>query len=85
MSNPKSTLFFLALFTTVVPVNTGLAEGAAVVGTVVSLALAGYLAIALLFSRRPFQLAYQRVGYVFDAVFGVLMIALGIRVALVDR
>lgn len=85
MSNPKSTLFFLAMFTTVVPANTGIAEGAAVVGTVVTLALAGYIAIALIFSRRPFQLAYQRVGYVFDAVFGVLMVALGIRVALVER
>lgn len=84
MSNPKTTLFFLALFTTVVPADTGLLEGVAVLATVVTLALTGYVAIAMLFSRPALQRAYRRVSYVFDAMFGGLMLALGVRVALLD-
>lgn len=84
MSNPKTTLFFLALFTTVVPADTGLLEGIAVLATVVTLALTGYVAIAMLFSRPALQRAYRRVSYVFDAMFGGLMLALGVRVALLD-
>ena len=84
MSNPKSTLFFLALFTTVVPAQTTVLQGAAVVGTVVGLALTGYVLIAAVFSRPVLQRGYQRVGYVFDAVFGLLMIAIGLRIAVTD-
>lgn len=85
MSNPKSTLFFLALFTTVVPAETTVLEATAVVATVVLLALIGYALIALLFSRPVLQRSYRRVGYVFDAVFGMLMTALGVRIAVSER
>lgn len=84
MSNPKSTLFFLAMFTTVVPSDTSLWEGVAVVVTILAVALSGYILIALVFSRPIFQRAYQRVGVFFDALFGVAMIALGVRVAISD-
>ena len=82
MSNPKSTLFFLAMFTTVVPAGTGLLESALIVATISALALAGYTLIAVLFSRDIFRRWYVGVGHRIDAVFGVVMIALGIRVAL---
>ena len=85
MSNPKSTLFFLAMFTTVVPPDTGAGTAAAVVATVAVVALCGYLTIAIVLSRPIFQRAYRRVGSVFDAVFGVLMMGLGLRVGLSDR
>lgn len=81
MSNPKTTLFFLALFTSVVPTDTQFWEAAAVLATVVVTALAGYIVIAVAFSRPILRTTYQRIGYVFDALFGTLMVALGIRVA----
>jgi len=85
LRSSSAVLFFLALFTTVVPANTGILEGAAVIATVVVLALVGYVLIAVVFSRQVFQRGYRRIGYIFDAVFGVLMIGLGIRVALSEQ
>lgn len=84
MSNPKSTLFFLAMFTTVVPTDITIWQGTAVVATVGATALAGYVLIATALSQPIFQRAYRRVGSVFDAIFGVAMIALGLRVALAE-
>ena len=85
MSNPKSTLFFLAMFTTVVPADTGIWTAAAVVATIGVIALSGYLIIAVVLSRSFFQQLYRRVSSVFDVVFGTLMIALGVRVSLTNR
>ncbi|MEM7094314.1 MAG: LysE family transporter [Actinomycetota bacterium] len=85
MSNPKTTLFFLALFTTVVPTDASAATGVAVVATIVGLALVWYTVVATAFSLAAMRKAYRRAARPIDVVFGTLMIALGLRVAAVDR
>lgn len=85
MSNPKTTLFFLALFTTVVPSDASFAQGSAVVLTVVLLAAAWYSVVAMAFSVQAVRRVYRSVGRYIDAVFGGVMIALGIRIASTTR
>ena len=81
MSNPKSTLFFLAMFTSVVPSDVTVWQATTVIATVGVVAFGGYILIAAVLSRPVFQSAYRRAGAALDAMVGLAMMALGIRVA----
>lgn len=80
--NPKATLFFLSLFTLVIDPHTPTLVKA---GYGFYLALATglwFCLVALLFSQPRVRNAFQRLGHWFDRVMGVVLIALGLRVAL---
>lgn len=80
--NPKATLFFLSLFTVVISPHTPVVIQA---GYGVYLALATALwfcMIALLFSQRRVREGFARMGHWFDRAMGVVLVALGVKIAL---
>ena len=79
--NPKATLFFLSLFTVVINPHTPLLVQA---GYGVYLALATglwFCLVALLFSQARVRAGFARMGHWFDRTMGVVLIALGIKIA----
>jgi threonine/homoserine/homoserine lactone efflux protein len=80
--NPKATLFFLSLFTVVISPHTPLPVQA---GYGVYLALATALwfcLVAMLFSQRRVREGFARMGHWFDRAMGVVLVALGVKIAL---
>ncbi|MBD8684696.1 LysE family translocator [Pseudomonas sp. CFBP 13719] len=80
--NPKATLFFLSLFTVVISPHTPLPVQA---GYGVYLALATALwfcLVAMLFSQRRIREGFARMGHWFDRAMGVVLVALGVKIAL---
>lgn len=79
--NPKATLFFLSLFTVVINPHTPLWVQA---GYGVYLALATtawFCLVARLFSHSRVRAGFARIGHWFDRTMGVVLIALGIKIA----
>lgn len=79
--NPKATLFFLSLFTVVINPHTPLLVQA---GYGLYLALATglwFCLVALLFSQARVRAGFARMGHWFDRTMGVVLIALGIKIA----
>lgn len=80
--NPKATLFFLSLFTLVISPQTPLLVQAGY-GAYLALATAlWFCAVALLFSHTRVRNGFIRMGHWFDRAMGVVLVALGIKVAL---
>ncbi|MBR1217021.1 LysE family transporter [Bradyrhizobium sp. U87765 SZCCT0131] len=80
--NPKATLFFVSLFATIVshqtPMPVQFAYGAALA---VFLAL-WFSFVAVFLTTRGMRAAFERMGHWIDRVTGLVLIALGVRVAL---
>jgi len=79
--NPKATLFFLSLFTVVINPQTPLLVQA---GYGVYLALATglwFCLVARLFSQQRVRAAFARMGHWFDRTMGVVLVALGVKLA----
>ena len=80
--NPKATLFFLSLFTVVMkpntPVFTQLIYGSVMVVT----AGAWFSAVSYVLTRPIIQRRFQKIQHWLDRGMGVVLIALGIKVAL---
>ena len=80
--NPKVTLFFLALFTTIIPRQTAMGVKA-LYGTEMVLATFIWFAfVAVVLSHHTINKAFARVKYKLERVFGVVLIAFGLKVAL---
>lgn len=82
--NPKATLFFLSLFTVVINPHTPLLVQA---GYGVYLAFATgvwFCFVAMLFSQHRVRAGFARMGHWFDRTMGVVLIALGIKIALTE-
>jgi len=83
--NPKVTLFFLGLFTIGVQPGTPLFPQI-IFGLVVSFGtMAWFSLVALFFSTGRVQRIYHKSQKVINRIFGGLLIALGIRIAMVQR
>ena len=80
--NPKTTLFFLALFTQLIHPGTSLAVQAAYGATIVGIAFVWYPLVAILISQRMIRSAFQSVSHWLERATGVVLIALGLRLAL---
>ncbi len=83
--NPKATLFFLSLFTFVISPETpsyvlAILSGVMIVNTSLWFAL-----VAVFFTQKKIRSVFERFQGVFSKVFGGLLIALGIKVAMVER
>jgi RhtB (resistance to homoserine/threonine) family protein len=80
--NPKATLFFVSLFSTIVSPSTPLVLQLGY-GVVMALVLAGWFSIVALFlTTGTARAAFARAGRWFNRATGVVLIGLGVRVAL---
>lgn len=79
--NPKATLFYLALFTQLISPGTPLLVQAVYGATVTSLALVWYILVAVLISQPMIRRAFGSVSHWLERVTGVVLIALGLRLA----
>jgi threonine/homoserine/homoserine lactone efflux protein len=83
--NPKATLFFLALFTQVISPATPTWVKAAY-GLEMSLAtMAWFSFVALMLTQRPIRLLFGRLQHRLEQVFGAILVALGLTIALEHR
>lgn len=80
--NPKATLFFLSLFTVVIDPHTPRLIQAGYGVYLAGATAAFFCAVALLFSQSRVRAGFARLGHWFDRVMGVVLIALGVRLAL---
>ncbi len=79
--NPKATLFFLSLFTVVINPHTPLLVQAGY-GVYLAAATASWFClVAWLFSQQRVRAGFTRMGHWFDRMMGVVLIALGVKVA----
>ncbi|WP_373326623.1 LysE family transporter [Cronobacter turicensis] len=80
--NPKATLFFLAMFTQVLNVNSGLMEKLWYAGIIVALTLVWWPLLVLLIQSQPVRRGLTKAQKVIDKLLGGTLLALGIKVAL---
>ena len=80
--NPKATLFFLSLFTVVIDPHTPRLIQAGYGLYLAGATAAFFCAVALLFSQSRVRAGFARLGHWFDRVMGVVLVALGVRLAL---
>ncbi|ELY3761043.1 LysE family transporter [Cronobacter universalis] len=80
--NPKATLFFLAMFTQVLNVNSGLMEKLWYAGIIVTLTLVWWPLLVLLIQSQPVRRGLTKAQKVIDKLLGGMLLALGIKVAL---
>ncbi len=82
--NPKATLFFLSVFTQMIDPGTPIQEQA-VYGLVLVVWGIVYWSLLVLFVQHPIvQRGIASSGKAIDKIFGGILIALGLRVALAD-
>ncbi|WP_049293879.1 LysE family transporter [Franconibacter helveticus] len=80
--NPKATLFFLAMFTQVLNVNSGLGEKLWYAGIIVGLTVVWWPLLVVLIQSAPVRRALTRAQKIIDKLLGGMLLALGIKVAL---
>lgn len=81
LTNPKAMAFFGSLFITVLPQHAPMWVHVATLVIVVSISLAWFNAMAILFSTARVQSGYSRLRKPIDAVMGSMLIALGAKLA----
>ncbi|MEX5899016.1 LysE family translocator [Proteus vulgaris] len=80
--NPKATLFFLAVFTQVLSVDSSIGEKLWYAFIIWGLAVVYWPLLVLLIQSAPVRKVLNRVQKSIDKVLGVVLIGLGIKVAL---
>lgn len=83
--NPKATLFFLALFTQVVSPQTPKIIQILYAAEMSLMTFLWFAFVCVILSQKRVQAKFFLVQHWFERVFGVLLIALGIKVALSQR
>jgi RhtB (resistance to homoserine/threonine) family protein len=85
ITNPKGIAFFLGLFAAAVPAATPLWAKLAVLLAGGMVEVAWYTAVSFVLSSGAMRAGYQKVRRTVDRVFGALLIAVGLKVALDAR
>ncbi|AKG69746.1 TPA: LysE family translocator [Serratia fonticola] len=80
--NPKATLFFLAVFTQVLQINSGLGEKLWYAGIIFGLSVVWWPVLVFLIQSGPVRRGLEKTQKVVDKLLGGMLIALGIKVAL---
>lgn len=80
--NPKATLFFLAIFTQVLSVDSTFSEKLWFAFIIWGLAVIYLLILVLLIQSTPVRKGLAKVQKYVDKVLGVVLVAFGVRVAL---
>ena len=82
LTNPKVTLFFLALFTQVIEPETSAALKALYGATIIAISLTWFGLLAVVVGREAVRRRLNAVGHWIERVAGTLFIGLGLRLAL---
>lgn len=82
ITNPKTAAFFGSLFITVLPLNAPLAVRAATLIVIGLVALGWFGFVALIFSTEQVRAVYGRIRRPIDALLGVILVTLGLKLAL---
>ncbi len=77
--NPKTTLFFLSLFTVIASPTSSLWVQACIVAIIHFIAVCWYSSVALFFSQVKIQEAYARVSKWVNRAVGMLLFGLGVK------
>lgn len=80
--NPKATLFFLAMFTQVLNVNSGLGEKLWYAGIIVGLTVVWWPLLVVLIQSEPVRRGLTKAQKIIDKLLGGMLLALGIKVAM---
>lgn len=83
--NPKATLFYLGVFTTVITPETSVQVTAVLIAVMVTVSVLFWLLFVQTLGTSLVRRVLDRGQRTVNRVFGVLLVALGIRVALLDR
>ena len=83
--NPKGTLFYLGLFTVIIEPDTGAAGMLLLVATTVTVSALFWLVFVWTLDRPGLRRFIERWQLAANRLFGGLLIALGVRVALFER
>ena len=81
LANPKALAYFAAVFTGILPTNPALADTVLILMVVFVVELFWYSIVATLFARPTARRLYQRIKAWIDRLFGALISAIGIRIA----
>lgn len=84
LSNPKAAIFFGSLFIAALPADLAVGQKIILVGAVLSVSMAWYGFVALVMSTAPVRAVYDRATHIIDRIAGTLLVALGLRLVLVD-
>ncbi|AHG21136.1 lysine transporter LysE [Chania multitudinisentens RB-25] len=80
--NPKATLFFLAVFTQVLQIHSGIGEKLWYAGIIFGLSAIWWPVLVLLIQSAPVRHGLEKMQKMVDRLLGGMLIALGIKVAL---
>ncbi|MFC3396715.1 LysE family transporter [Brenneria rubrifaciens] len=80
--NPKATLFFLAMFTQVLSINSGFGEKLWYAMIIWSLSVIWWPLLVVIFQSEPVRQVLAKMQKLVDKLLGGILIALGIKVAL---
>ncbi len=80
--NPKATLFFLAMFTQVLSVDSGLGEKLWYAAIIVGLSVLWWPLLVVLIQSEPVRKGLAKAQKIVDKLLGGVLIALGVKVAL---
>lgn len=81
IANPKSAVFFTSVFATMLPADAPAWLFATTVTMTGIISLSWYVFVAVLFSTKIVQSRYRRIARGLDRATGVVLIALGVRMA----
>jgi threonine efflux protein len=80
--NPKATLFFVSLFATIVSHQTPAATQLAYGGALAIFLALWFSFVAVFLTTRSMRAAFERMGHWIDRATGLVLIAIGVRIAL---
>ncbi len=80
--NPKVTLFFLSLFTQVISPATSSTMKLLYGAEMIIATFLWFSLVATLMTQKPVIAVYNKIKYLIDRAFGVILIAFGLKVAL---
>jgi len=83
--NPKATLFYLGVFTTVITPSTSMQATAVLIAVMVSVSSLFWLLFVQTLGTSLVRRALERGQRSVNRIFGALLVALGVRVAFLDR
>jgi threonine/homoserine/homoserine lactone efflux protein len=82
VTNPKVTLFFLALFTQIIDPVTPLGIQLLYGVEMMIATTAWFTLVAILFSHHFVKKQFEKVGHIAEKTMGIILIGLGIKLAL---